>query len=55
MRCQDVDRPVVVFELRKKEPNQGAAANSRPAGQSDGSLEFVRDCCSRPGVSGGGR
>jgi RimJ/RimL family protein N-acetyltransferase len=31
MRFQGVDRPVVVFELRKKEPNQGAAANRRPA------------------------
>ena len=37
MRFQGVDRPVVVFELRRKEPNQSAAANRRPAGQSDGS------------------
>jgi RimJ/RimL family protein N-acetyltransferase len=27
MRFQAVDRPVVVFELRKKEPNQGALAD----------------------------
>lgn len=36
-------------------PNKGAASNCRPALQSDGSEEFARDCCSRPGVSGGGR
>jgi len=28
-------------------PNNYAAANRRPAGQSDGSGEFQRDCCSR--------
>jgi membrane associated rhomboid family serine protease len=36
-------------------PNPSAAANRRPALQSDGSAEVARDCCSRPGVSGGGR
>ncbi|HEY5767427.1 MAG TPA: GNAT family N-acetyltransferase [Candidatus Udaeobacter sp.] len=55
MRLQGVDRPAVVFELAKKEPNQSAVAHRRPALQSDGSGEFARDCCSRPGVSGGGR
>jgi hypothetical protein len=25
--------------------NKGAAANRRPAGQSGGSGDFVRDCC----------
>ena len=55
MRLQGVDRPAVVFELRRKESNQSAAANRRHAGQSGGSGEFVRDSCSRPGVSGGGR
>ncbi len=40
---------------RKTQPNQGAAANRRPAGQSDGSGEFASDSCSRPGASGGGR
>jgi hypothetical protein len=40
---------------RKATPNHGATANRRPAGQSDGSGESVSDCCSRPGVSGGGR
>lgn len=43
MCCQGVDRPVVVFELAKKEPNQSAAANRRRVGKSDGSLEFARD------------
>jgi hypothetical protein len=33
----------------------GAAANRHPAEQSDGSEKFAHDCCSRPGVSGGGR
>ena len=55
MRFQGVDRPVIIFEIRNKGPNQNAAANRRPAEQSDGSPEFARDCCSRPGVSGGGR
>lgn len=32
-----------------------AAANRRSALQSDGLGKFARDCCSRPGVSGGGR
>jgi len=35
--------------------NQGAAVNRRPAEQSDGSGEFIRDSCSRLDVSGGGR
>jgi ribosomal-protein-alanine N-acetyltransferase len=30
MRLQGVDRPAVVFELRRKESNQSAAANRRP-------------------------
>jgi hypothetical protein len=37
------------------QPNQGAASNRRPAGQSDTPGEFDSDSCSRPGVSGGGR
>jgi len=41
--------------ITKRTPNKGAAANRRPAGQSDGSDNSVSDCCSRPGVSGGGR
>jgi hypothetical protein len=32
-----------------------ASANRRRAMPSGGSEEFARDCCSRPGVSGGGR
>jgi hypothetical protein len=28
-------------------PNQGAAANRRPAEQSDGPGELARDCCNR--------
>jgi len=30
-----------------KPHNQCAAANRRPAGQSDGAGDFQRDCCSR--------
>jgi hypothetical protein len=41
--------------LLRRAPNNGAAANRRPAGQSDGSGDFVSESCSRPGVSGGGR
>ena len=41
--------------VRTTWPNKGAAANRRPAGQSDVSYEFARDHCSPPGVSGGGR
>jgi hypothetical protein len=36
-------------------PNKALQRTAAPAGQSDGSGELVRDCCKRPGVSGGGR
>jgi hypothetical protein len=41
--------------VKTTSPNKCAAANRRPAVQSDGLGEFARDCCGPPGISGGGR